>query len=1557
MTNPPSELGSEGIAIIGMSGRFPGAKDLEEYWRNLRDGVESISFFSADDLVAAGEDPSLLDTPNYVNAGGVLDDIDLFDASFFGFSARDSELMDPQQRVFLECSWHALENAGYNPDRYRGLIGVFAGTAISTYLSEIYANLASPGLVDDFQIIVGNDKDHLTTQASYKLNLKGPSVAVQAACSTSLVAVCMSCQSLLDYHCDMALAGGVAINMSQSKGYFYQPGGIFSPDGHCRPFDAKGRGIVVGNGAGIVVLKRLSDAIADRDHIRAVIRGFALNNDGSAKVGYTAPSVEGQAQVIAMAQAMAGVSAESISYIEAHGTATALGDPVEIAALTQAFRASTKKNGFCAIGSVKSNIGHLDTAAGVAGLIKTVLALEHRQLPPSLNYVKPNPEIDFSRTPFRVNARLSEWRSSGPRRAGVSSFGIGGTNAHVVLEQAPETQSSTSSRRQHLLVLSSKTASALETATDNLAAFLAQQESASLPDVAYSLQVGRKFFGYRRALVSSDDPQGAAQALGARDRRLVLNSGGFAKERPLVFMFPGQGTQCINMARRAYDDEPLFREQFDRCARLLLPHLGFDFSSLIYPAGEPGEESEKVLARTSITQPALFAVEFALARFWISWGLKPQAMIGHSLGEYVAACLAGVFSLEDALALVAIRGKLMESMSVGAMLAVGLPESEARLLLNDDLSLAAVNGKASSVVSGSEAAVCALEQELHAKGSFCRRLVTSHAFHCRMMEPIVDLFVERVRNLRLNAPEVPYISNLTGTWISAEEATRPEYWGEHLRNTVRFGDGIEELRKDEWVYLEVGPGETLSMLVRNTLGTGASNHVVTSFPAIGDPRAGSLLATLGWLWVSGVDVNLGSLYAHENRRRVALPVYPFERQRYWIPSAADLSKHAERVVPSASQQVEDWFYLPGWKQAGPGDPARHAKEPSQPGPCVIFDEGRGLGAGLAERLLKEGTIVTRVVAGEKFALIDSQVYSIRPDRPEDYRTLMEKIEFDSVSPPTIFHLWSADTERANGLSESFERTQSRGFYSLAFLACALRRQSINNTIRISVVTTGVQEVLREDCLSPAKATVLAACKVIPQEQTNILCQNIDIAADDVRSERREGLLDLLIAELIMEPLEPVIALRRGRRWTPTFESIYLSNTEGRCTRLRTGGVYLITGGLGNIGLIVAQYLAHEVRPKLVLVGRSAFPETAEWEPILKRDPESSVSRKIRILMELEKAGAEIMLAAADCGNRDEMELVVAEARRRFGNIQGVFHCAGNVAADSAVAIDQIDRSSAQQHFRSKIDGVCVLDELFRGQEIDFFVLFSSLAAVLGGLGLAPYAAGNVFLDAFARLQSRSGSVPWISVNWDAWEFDTDSASYAPKTTDAIDPDQGISALRMILERAPEQIIVSSSDLQSRLDDWVNLNSLRDPATSENVAPAQVHPRPELMDDFVSPDTDTERTTVQIWENLLGVSPIGVNDSFFELGGHSLMAIQFASRLREAFGVEFPIQKLFEAPRVSAVANWIDHHLGEARSDHDGMIRMLELVESLPPEDVKTLLESDDVSIERAEESDRFRAAG
>jgi phthiocerol/phenolphthiocerol synthesis type-I polyketide synthase E len=876
----------EGIAIIGMAGRFPGAKNVDEFWENLRDGVESISFFSEQELESFGIDESVLRDPRYVKARGVLEDIELFDASFFGFNPREAEITDPQHRFFLESAWQALESSGYNSETYEGSIGVYAGAgSFNTYfLNNLYPNHQLRESVGDFQLAIANDKDFLSTRISYKLNLKGPSITVQTACSTSLVAISMACQSLLNYQCDMALAGGVSIGVTQKAGYFYKEGMILSPDGHCRAFDAKAQGTVSGSGVGIVVLKRLEEAIADGDYIHAVIKGSALNNDGAFKIGYTAPSIDGQAQAIADALAIAEIPPETVSYIEAHGTGTSLGDPIEIAALTQAFSVETKKKGFCAIGSAKSNIGHLDTAAGVTGLIKTVQALKHKLIPPSLHFEQPNPKIDFANSPFYVNTKLSEWKEGKtPRRAGVSSFGIGGTNAHVVLEEAPTVEKSGESRPSQLLVLSAKTSSALDSATVNLSEYLKQHPEENLADVAYTLQVGRRAFSHRRIVVCNDIEDGIT-SLDTLDKK-VFTSFQESKDRPVVFMFSGQGSQYINMSWELYQVEPTFREQIALCSEILKPHLEIDLRDLLYPSEAQAEAATNQLKQTAIAQPALFAIEYALAKLWMSWGVHPKAMIGHSIGEYVAACLAGVFSLEEGLSLVAARGKLMQQLPSGSMLAVPLPEQQVQAFLGNKLDLAVVNGASMSVVSGATDAVDELAQKLLEKGVDCRRLHTSHAFHSQMMEPILEPFTKQVIKIKLKSPKIPYLSNVTGNWITGTEATNPSYYAQHLRQTVRFADGLQKLLKDQnQILLEVGPGRTLNTLAKQHPDKGTDRIVLSSLrhPQDQNSDVAFLLATLGKLWLGGVQIDWSKFYADEQRYRLPLPTYPFERQRYWI---------------------------------------------------------------------------------------------------------------------------------------------------------------------------------------------------------------------------------------------------------------------------------------------------------------------------------------------------------------------------------------------------------------------------------------------------------------------------------------------------------------------------------------------------------------------------------------------------------------------------------------------------------------------------------------------------
>ncbi|WP_448265467.1 beta-ketoacyl synthase N-terminal-like domain-containing protein [Nostoc sp. DSM 114159] len=913
-----NEFNNSEIAIIAVAGRFAGAKDIESFWQNLQDGVESISCLKDEELINSGVSVDLLNNPNYVKARGVLSDIELFDANFFAYSAKEAELIDPQQRLFLELAWEATEKAGYDPQTYNGLIGVYGGVGMSGYLlNNLYPNYQLLTTIDPVQLGISNDKDFLPTRVAYKLNLTGPAVNVQTACSTSLVAVHIACQGLLNGECDIALAGGVTISIPQKIGYLHEEGMILSPDGHCRAFDAKAQGTIAGSGAGIVVLKRLQDAISDRDYIHAIIKGSAINNDGAMKVGYTAPSASGQAAVIGEAQAIAGVDAETISYIEAHGTATPLGDPIEIAALTQAFSQTTDKKGFCAIGSVKTNLGHLDTAAGVAGLIKTVLALQHKMLPPSLHFETPNPKIDFANSPFYVNTKLTEWKTDNiPRRAGVSSFGMGGTNAHVILEEAPLLRQGAGGRGQgeesrgagsrgqggdyQLLCLSGKSASALEKATANLITHLKEHPELNLGDVAYTLNSGRRGFNHRRMLICQD----LEDAVKGLESNQVFTNYTEITERPVVFMFPGQGSQYVNMAREIYETETVFQEQVDYCSEILKPLLGLDLRHLLYPSDEKIDEASKQLQQTAIAQSAIFVIEYALAKLWQSWGVEPQAAIGHSIGEYVAATLAEVFSLEDALSLVAARGQMMQQLPTGAMLSVPLPADKVQSLLGSELSVAAINQPLQCVVSGSTAAIDTLQNQLAAQGIECRRLHTSHAFHSQMMEPILEAFAERVKKVTLNPPKLPYISNLTGTWITVTQATNPDYYAQHLRSTVLFTQGIEKLlATPEQVLLEVGPGHTLTTLVKRHPDKAPLQTVLTSVrhPQEKQSDIRVLFNTLGQLWLAGVKVDWFGFYSQDEYYRLPLPTYPFERQRYWIDPPQKAAWGQLQILPTTSQ--------------------------------------------------------------------------------------------------------------------------------------------------------------------------------------------------------------------------------------------------------------------------------------------------------------------------------------------------------------------------------------------------------------------------------------------------------------------------------------------------------------------------------------------------------------------------------------------------------------------------------------------------------------------------------
>jgi acyl transferase domain-containing protein/acyl carrier protein len=1503
MAHHPSRT-DHSIAIIGMSGRFPGAPSIERFWENLRYGVESIASFSRADLQAAGVDSLAFDNPAYVPAGSVLEDVELFDAPFFGFSPREAESLDPQHRLFLETAWHALEDAGYDAATFPGLVGVYGGCAMSSYLDHLQANPEFMALLGYLQVHIGNDKDYLTTRVSYKLDLKGPSFSIQTACSTSLLAVAVAGDHLLSGQCDMALAGGVCVRVPQKSGYYFEPGGIFSPDGHCRVFDENAAGVVFGNGVGVVVLRRLADALADGDPIHAVVKGWAVNNDGAAKGSFAAPSLEGQADVVARAQAHAGVRAETITYVEAHGTGTSVGDPVEIGALTTAFRASTPNRGFCAVGSVKTNVGHLDPAAGVASLIKTVLALEHREIPPSLNCDTLNPAIDFADSPFYVNRELRPWTyEDGPRRAGVSGFGIGGTNVHLVLEQAPAVAESDDPRRHHLLVLSARSQPALEAISSNLAEHLTVTPAVDAADVAYTMQVGRRAMEHRCATVYTDAPDLVA-ALADSDRARILAAEAPPRERSPAFMFSGQGAQHVNMARGLYAHEPAFRAVLDRCAELLKPALSLDLRTLLYPPAPDAEAAQVALTQTAITQPALFSIEYALVQLWRQWGVEPAAMIGHSIGELVAACVAGVFTLEEALALVAERGRLMQAATPGAMVAVFLPEADLGMLMPGGLDLAAANEAERCVASGPVEEVEEFEQRLAEMGVAFQRLQTSHAFHSRMMDGVVREFAAAVGRLSPAAPNIPYVSNVTGEWVTDAQATSPEYWGQQLRRPVRFADGLRPLLAEAGtILLEIGPGHTLCSFARRHPDRDEGQLVVASLPGPHESLEDDALAleTLGRLWVAGVSVDWQGTHEGTRRRRVHLPVYPFERRRYWAEAEEPTRSGPPLVLKEPD--VGDWFYMPYWEYS-------LAPKPQLPPPgreqWLVFSDGGELGKAAAGRLLDTGHDVTVVLPGDEFAVLAESTFALDAGRRDDYEALFTRLADEDRLPQNILHLWCvADGDTAASELESFDYWQQRGFYSLLFTVQALVTRNVSKPVQLVAASTRVHAVTGEESVDPAKATLLGLCRSVPQEYPHVACRNVDLEPPG-EDESGSDAAAVLLAEFADEDLSPTVAYRNGQRWLQLFEPLELDEAPPEISPLRWRGVYMITGGLGRIGLELAGELARVTQARLVLLGRTGVPDPEEWDAWLSDHAEDDrTSATIRRLRALESEGAELLLLQADVADLPQMRAALDATYSRFGRLDGVIHGAGNVASDGFFSIDEADPQRCELQFRAKARGLITLERLLRHQPLDMVVVMSSISSVLAGLGYVAYSAGNAFMDAFAHKHGRGG-VPWISIDWDTWEFASPDDPAGDPVRLSMSPAEGLDAFRRIMSGvADPQVIVSTGYLPDRVGQWIDLRSLREGMELRERQAERFHERPELATIHAPPTTPLEESIVEVWEDVLGLRPVGVADNFFrDLGGDSLLAAQLISRLRSRLDVEIPLRRFFDGPTVVELAELV-----------------------------------------------------
>jgi acyl transferase domain-containing protein/acyl carrier protein len=1499
-TNPEND-DSLDIAVIGMSCRFPGANDIEAFWENLRQGIESITFFSREELIAAGIDPAFLDNPNYIPAAPIIDDEDCFDAAFFGYPPNEAEGIDPQHRVFMECAWGCFEHAGYNPHAYQGLVGIYAGAAMNTY--SIFMELGSDVVTNYVAARVNSDKDFLTTRVSYKLDLKGPSIAVQTSCSTSLVAVHLACQSLLDGECDMALAGGVSIQVPYRTGYFYEPEGILSSDGHCRAFDEKADGTNFGNGVGVVLLKRLSDAINDNDTIHAVIKGTAINNDGASKVSYSAPSLSGQTGVIVEAMANAGVDPDSITYVEAHGTGTLLGDPIEVAALERAFRSGTDKRQFCALGSVKSNIGHLDTAAGIAGLIKTVLAIKHKQIPKHINFTAPNPGIDFENSPFYVNDQHREWETEDmPRRAGVTSLGVGGTNAHVIVEEAPAlTKAVLPDHRWHLLTLSARTKEALSTMRQNLAAFLCRHQNTDLADAGYTLQVGRRLFPHRTHVVCNST-QLAIERL-TDDQPNITRCD--HHERPVVFMFPGQGTQYPGMAANLYAQHDEFRHQIDLLCGHLEKLVDVDIKSILLGTADP--KSAEQLNETHLTQPALFIVEYALARTWISWGIHPEAMIGHSIGEYVCATIAGVMTVELALEIVVIRSRLMQKAPRGKMLFVSLSRQELEPYLNETLALAAVNGPTSCVASGPSDAIDGLAQQLQDASIVHQEVKTSHAFHSAMMDSVTAEFANELERFELLPAQLPFLSNITGTWITAAESADRDYWCRHLRHTVQFDEGLQTLFEDpNRVFLEVGPGQSLhQLIVRKPSDNETKIDSIASFrkPWSDRDEYAQMLEALGMLWAVGVDIDWNMVHGEGPYQRIPLPTYPFERKRFWkvtpqhIRRLSYASSPADTPVPPPNLETvshtgkptittaEDWFYFPSWKRLPP-------KQARSSRPWVLFsEEAQGPGHALENWLREAGHTVITVQAGTCFNKGDMAI-TIAPDSEDDYRKLFTHIKNGNADfAPIVVHLWGQG-EITNDMSEQdLPQTLVTGFHSLIKIAKAMFGTGIGSAT-ICAVSVDACNVSGIEKVRPLNALMQGPCRVIPKEFPGIACKVVDLSSEELDTLDNTAMARLvdLFAGFAHHDL---LALRNGHVWAPSYEKIEIDSH--RDSGIQTGGVYLITGGFGGLGMFMAAFLTGDYDARVALVGRSPLPDRDQWDHwITTHGPDDSTSKRITALKAMASRGADVLALTADVTNAEEMLAIVRETEQKLGTINGVIHAAG-VLDDGAMLLKS--QQTLDAVLAPKVIGSIVLHDIFKEKQVDFILLMSSLASVLGRAGQVDHTAASCFQDAFA--QTCAGTSPRIlAVNWPAWRDIGVAATVdiSPNDHDAINPDKGLRALQLVTSLDIPQILISPTPVHSLL----GVVSCKSEDTTDTDS-SSVDTAPE--------SADVVGVVLTIWQQILGIDEVKEDDRFMDLGGDSLSAIRIVSQLIERFSIDLNIEDMLEAGTPVELAALIEQRKG------------------------------------------------
>ena len=1495
MTEQTKRTGLE-VAVIGMAAAFPGAGDIDTFWENLKDGVSSISFLDEQELEKEGVPKELSQQPNFVpSRGGVLDNRDMFDAEFFGYTPLEARVMDPQLRLLHQCCWQALEHAGYCPGDVDGTIGLYAGSASNFDWQALVLTSGQNRGIEQFVLDQLLDKNFICTRVAYKLNLRGPAVAVQSACSTSLLAIHLAARALVTGECDMALAGGVAVQAVQAAGYVHHEGMVMSPDGVCRSFDAAANGTIGGNGAGIVALKRLKFAEKHGDHILAVIKGSGSNNDGNRKVGFTAPSIEAQEALVRSVLHVSRVPADSISYVEAHGSGTPLGDPIEIEALTGGF--NTQNRQYCAVGSVKTNIGHLDTAAGVAGFIKAVLALHHKAIPPSLNYETPNPRIDFPRTPFYVNTKLKDWNgASRPLRAAVNSLGIGGTNVFILLEEAPAPEPIQQPDASQLLLFSAPTTTGLETIKSNIPDYLKQHPDADLRNMAFTLSAGRRHFRYR-AYCAAQTVKEAISILSDPQSRQYKTFDNKGKNPDIVFLFQGLGSQYVNMGKELYRSMDVFRQELDACFDILKELSPIDFKGILYPQ-DGGAADDSKIHEPDIAQPIVFSFEYAAAATLKHLGIKPDAVLGYSFGEYTAACVAGVFPLRGALELVVNRGQMIGTLPAGGMLSCPLPKEDILPLLNDEAHLAIDNGE-SCVVAGTPGALDQLEASMKAKKLFTVRLPSGHPLHSPLMGPLEQTFTNMVEGLKPQAATIPMMSNVTGTWAAADECADPSYWFKHLSRPVLFADGVRGLlEKKNTLIVEIGAGSDLTALMRKHVKARPDVEMLNLFPAKerGMSSRDYVLDRLGRMWSRGVAVNWKQYFSQEPVKRIPLPTYPFEKKRYWIDGnpLQHLAAQGKSRGLNKKGRIDDWFYIPSWKRS---IPQSRSIEPSNDNVHWMAFVDRSPYCGeLIDSLKTRGIQLSLVYAGDTYKAEDG-VFQIDPKNKEDYNILLNDVGKSGAPPQTILHLWSLAGGNDGPKGDPFDEYQYKNLYSVLFLVHALQDSPFKMELALDIVSGGCYDVTGMETLRPEVAAIGGAVKVIGQEYPYLSVRHIDIEIPEQEGINRMS-LDLLLKELSTTGNDPQVVFRGAHRLLPAYEPVPLNALNGATQpipQLKQKGVYLITGGLGKIGFTCAIFLAQEYKARLVLTSRKT----------------PAHQDKIR---QLEELGAAVMVESLDVADLEAMKRLAAKIEETWGTVNGIIHAAGLVGGDSFALAGAMTVDRCRQQFAAKVYGVQNLAAVFSGKDLDFCLLTSSLSPILGGLGFLAYAAANSFMDAFVFQRNRDGEFPWITVNWADWTFDDSSRDSGDQVGASVQklmitPQEGIETLRRILAHIPaNQVVVSSGDLNARIDQWVKLQSLKKEEDSghneEGAGNTEFHQRPDLLSEYSEPRNPLEQELVDSWQEMFGIEPIGIDDDFFELGGDSLKAISIVSFVYRQFSVKIPLVDMLKKTTVRKIAQMI-----------------------------------------------------